>query len=121
MEDNRLFKIFEARGLSKAEKLVAKEVLRGLSYKIIADNMCLSVATVKYHNTQIFKKFKVASKSEFMFIINSLYSGEITTKSLDSNVDEVLNIKKEIEEIKKDLNNLKSTIDKSIFKLPSGR
>lgn len=59
-------KQFDPDNLNKAERLVADELLKGMKSKDIGLKLHLSEATVKFHNTNIFKKVGVKSCKEFI-------------------------------------------------------
>lgn len=50
--------------LSERELEILTNLSRGNSYKIIADNVCISIDTVRYHIRNIYKKLHVHSQSE---------------------------------------------------------
>ena len=50
--------------LSEREKDILINLSRGNSYKIIADTVCISLDTVRYHIRNIYKKLHVHSQSE---------------------------------------------------------
>jgi len=53
-------------GHSRAQALVAEKLLEGLSNDEIASNLAISNKTVKFHCTQIYRKFGVVSRSQYM-------------------------------------------------------
>lgn len=59
-------KQYDPDNLNKAERLVADELLKGMKSKDIGLKLHLSEATVKFHNTNIFKKIGVKSCKEFI-------------------------------------------------------
>lgn len=73
MEYIKLDEIFTMRRLTKAEKLVAHTTLSGLKADEIADKLCLSSRTIKFHLTSIYRKFGAISKSSFVQSVNDLY------------------------------------------------
>jgi len=50
--------------LSDREKEVLTCLMKGMSYKMIADACCISIDTVKFHIKRIYEKLQVNSKSE---------------------------------------------------------
>jgi DNA-binding NarL/FixJ family response regulator len=59
-------KIYKA--LSEREIDIVNAVLEGLSYKLIADKLYISIDTVRTHIKSIYKKLKINSKSELFKI-----------------------------------------------------
>lgn len=60
--------------LSPKEHQVVQCVVEGLSYKLIADRMSISINTVRHHIRNIYAKLQINSKAE---LIKKSYSGEI--------------------------------------------
>jgi DNA-binding NarL/FixJ family response regulator len=60
---NPLQKLTESK-LTQREEQIVKGLVDGLSYKLIADRLCISVDTVRYHIKNIYTKLEVNSKSE---------------------------------------------------------
>ncbi len=54
--------------LSKREKEILTELTRGNSYKMIADILNLSIDTIRYHITKIYKRLHVHNQSEAVAI-----------------------------------------------------
>ena len=54
----------ESYNLTDREMEILKCLVDGMSYKLIADNCCLSIDTVSSHIKNIYKKLQVHSKSE---------------------------------------------------------
>lgn len=50
--------------LSEREKEILASLSKGNSYKMIADSVCISIDTVRYHIRNIYKKMHVHSQSE---------------------------------------------------------
>jgi DNA-binding NarL/FixJ family response regulator len=50
--------------LSDREKQILTNLSKGNSYKMIADSICISIDTVRYHIRNIYKKMHVHSQSE---------------------------------------------------------
>ena len=50
--------------LSDREKEILSSLSKGNSYKMIADSVCISIDTVRYHIRNIYKKMHVHSQSE---------------------------------------------------------
>jgi len=63
------FKTFSANVelLSKAERAVFDLYMKGLSAPDIANQLCLSMNTIKSHNKRIYKKLNVSSRKELLF------------------------------------------------------
>ncbi len=55
---------FKKYTLSKCEKLVFAEAIHGCSSNEMADRICISPKTVKFHLTKIFSKLGVRNKNE---------------------------------------------------------
>jgi DNA-binding CsgD family transcriptional regulator len=62
----------KTKTLSPAERSVFNLYIKGLSAKEIADEMYLSINTIKTHNKRIFSKLGVASREELLLYINML-------------------------------------------------
>lgn len=60
--------MFERIGFSKMEKAIALLLLDGLSNKDIANKLFISVATVKTHVNNLYKKLPSALKQRMMSI-----------------------------------------------------
>jgi DNA-binding NarL/FixJ family response regulator len=60
---NPLQKLTESK-LTQREEQIVKGLVDGLSYKLIADRLGISVDTVRYHIKNIYTKLEVNSKSE---------------------------------------------------------
>ncbi len=60
--------------LSSKEHQVVQGVVDGLSYKLIADRMGISINTVRHHIRNIYTKLQINSKAE---LIKKSFSGEI--------------------------------------------
>jgi len=52
--------------LTKREKEILKEVSMGLSTKLIADKLCISVRTVETHRINLMKKMEVHNSAELI-------------------------------------------------------
>lgn len=63
-----------ASPLSSREREIVIGLVDGLSYKLIADRMFISIDTVRYHIRNIYKKLQVNSKAE---VISKSLKGEI--------------------------------------------
>ena len=61
-------------GLTKKENEIVNALVDGLSYKLIADRMEISIDTVRFHIRNIYRKLHVNSKSE---VISKSLKGEI--------------------------------------------
>ncbi|PBQ34221.1 DNA-binding response regulator [Sphingobacteriaceae bacterium] len=60
---NPLQKLTESK-LTQREEQIVKTLVDGLSYKLIADRLSISVDTVRFHIKNIYTKLEVNSKSE---------------------------------------------------------
>lgn len=60
--------------LSERETEIVKALADGLSYKLIADKLALSVDAIRYHIKSVYKKLQVNSKAE---VIRKVFRGEI--------------------------------------------
>lgn len=60
--------------LSEKEKEIVVGLVDGLSYKLIADRMSISLETVRFHIKNIYRKLHVHSKAE---VISKSLKGEI--------------------------------------------
>ena len=56
--------------VSKAESRVVEFLKEGYTNSQIADRLCVSEKTVKFHLTSIYKKYDVKSRSEFLALMN---------------------------------------------------
>jgi DNA-binding NarL/FixJ family response regulator len=64
----------EDAGLTPREKEIVIGLVDGLSYKMIADRMSISIDTIRFHIKNIYKKLQVNSKAE---VISKSLRGEI--------------------------------------------
>lgn len=55
-----------AEDLSEREKQVVDGIVAGLSYKLVADNMSISIDTVRKHIKSIYRKLQINSKGELI-------------------------------------------------------
>jgi DNA-binding NarL/FixJ family response regulator len=55
-----------AEGLSEKERAIVLAIVDGLSYKLVADRVGLSIDTVRYHIKNIYRKLQVNSKAELI-------------------------------------------------------
>ncbi|MBU0474185.1 MAG: response regulator transcription factor [Bacteroidetes bacterium] len=62
------------RELSTREKEIVVALVDGLSYKLVADRLDISIDTVRQHIRSIYRKLNVNSKAE---VISKSYKGEI--------------------------------------------
>ena len=115
MQPERLDTIFKANKISKAERLVLHEIVKGLRSVDIADRLCLSYKTVKFHNTNIYRKFSVKSNSELISKINRMYYGVEPLKELKITQGE-------LDEVRKDMFDMKKKVDMlvHVINLPKG-
>jgi DNA-binding NarL/FixJ family response regulator len=60
--------------LTQKEQEIVSGIVDGLSYKMIADRMSISIETVRFHIKNIYKKLHVNSKGE---VISKSFRGEI--------------------------------------------
>jgi DNA-binding NarL/FixJ family response regulator len=60
--------------LTQKEKQIIQALTEGLSYKLIADRISISIDTVRFHIKNIYRKLQVNSKSE---VINKYHKGEL--------------------------------------------
>lgn len=70
--------LMETKGLSPREIEVAHLVYRGMTNKAIAEELFISEKTAKYHCTNIYRKFKVKSRVQFVLMmvqIEKAYNG----------------------------------------------
>lgn len=58
--------------LSNREKDIAHGIVEGLSYKLIADRYKISIDTVRMNIRNIYRKYKINSKSELISIVSGL-------------------------------------------------
>jgi len=73
-KDPTLVKNKRKTPLSKREREIVIGLVDGLSYKLVADRMSISIDTVRYHIKNIYKKLQVNSKAE---VISKSVKGEI--------------------------------------------
>jgi DNA-binding NarL/FixJ family response regulator len=59
------------KSLTKREKEIAEAILDGLSYKLIASKLNISLDTVRMHIKNIYKKLNINSKGELFKIMNT--------------------------------------------------
>lgn len=64
----------DLQSLTTKENQVVKGLVDGLSYKLIADRLSVSIETVRFHIKNIYRKLEVNSKCE---VIVKAYRGEI--------------------------------------------
>lgn len=62
----------KTKSLSPAERSVFNLYVQGFSAKEIADQLFLSINTIKTHNKRIFSKLNIASREELLLYINML-------------------------------------------------
>ncbi len=55
--------------LTERESEIAALLLKGRTYKMIADELCLSENTVKTHIKNIYSKFNIQSKTELIKLL----------------------------------------------------
>ena len=60
--------LVEATTLSDRETEILKKISDGTGYKNIADELCISIHTVRYHIRNIYNKFQVNSQTEAIAI-----------------------------------------------------
>lgn len=60
-----------SKALSLTEKVILTRVQKGLTIEEIAEDLNLSVPTIKTHRTRIFKKLKVKSMGEALTVISN--------------------------------------------------
>lgn len=69
--------------ISNAERNVIAYLQQGLSNFDIADKLCVSEKTVKFHLTNIYKKYEVRSRSELISKLVGWSTPEVTMKELN--------------------------------------
>lgn len=67
-------KKYKSERLTPKEKQIVEALTEGLSYKLIADKLGMSMDTVRFHIKNIYRKLHVNSKAE---VISKAYRGEI--------------------------------------------
>jgi DNA-binding NarL/FixJ family response regulator len=60
--------------LSDKEREIVVGLVDGLSYKLIADRLCVTIETVRFHIKNIYRKLHVHSKAE---VITKSLKGDI--------------------------------------------
>ncbi len=65
---------FKTEALTLKEKEIVEALTEGLSYKLIADKLSISMDTVRFHIKNIYRKLHVNSKAE---VIGKAFRGEI--------------------------------------------
>lgn len=67
------------RELTNCEKKVVTELLKGIPNKEIAENLDVSVKTVKFHLTNIYAKISVKNREQAIISLtgNKLFPGSI--------------------------------------------
>lgn len=69
-----IYKTFDLdRTLSTMEKVILLHVQKGLTIEEIADNLNLSVSTIKTHRMRIFKKLQVSTMPEALTVIGNYH------------------------------------------------
>ena len=69
-----IYKTFDLdRTLSTMEKVILLHVQKGLTIEEIADNLNLSVSTIKTHRIRIFKKLQVSTMPEALTVIGNYH------------------------------------------------
>lgn len=61
--------------LSKAEKLVFDLIPLGLNRTEMAERLCLSVGTIRFHLTSIYRKLNVKNKCQLLYLIHKQSGG----------------------------------------------
>ena len=69
LEINNLEDIFKEFQITEREQDVAKLVLNGKSNQAIADELFITISTVKMHVYNIYKKFKVNKRADFIKLL----------------------------------------------------
>jgi len=64
----------DEHNLTPREKQIIQGLVDGLSYKLIADRLTISVDTIRYHIKKIYTKLQINSKSE---LINKSLKGQL--------------------------------------------
>lgn len=67
----------EAENVSKKEKQILEQVVKGRKNREIAAQLFMSEQTVKAHLNHIFKKFKVSSRSQLISLLLSSANGKM--------------------------------------------
>lgn len=62
---------FKNYGLTEREQQIAELLFQGFTYKNIADQLFISLPTVKTHVSNIYKKCKVKTRNELTYILSS--------------------------------------------------
>ena len=70
--------------LSKAERAVFELYLKGLSAPDIANQLHISMNTIKSHNKRIYKKLNVSSRKELLFLARMMNLVEQNENNADS-------------------------------------
>lgn len=61
--------------LTKTERLVVHNLVKGLTYQEIADQMEVSINSVRHHVKNIYKKLQVQSRNKLLDKVKQLYAG----------------------------------------------
>lgn len=61
--------------LTKTERLVVHNLVKGLTYQEIADQMDVSINSVRHHVKNIYKKLQVRSRNKLMDKVKQMFSG----------------------------------------------
>ena len=70
----RMYKTFDLdRTLTIVEKVILLRVQKGLTIEEIADNLNLSVSTIKTHRMRIFKKLQVSTIAEALTVVGNYH------------------------------------------------
>lgn len=70
---NRFTQILRMNKLTRGQAAVTEQLLAGKSNAEIATELKTSEKAVKFHNTEIYKKFGVKSRSELMAKLMPIY------------------------------------------------
>lgn len=68
-QDNQSSRMFQFENLSERERQVANLLLQGKTYRKIADELCISENTVKFHVKNVYLKFNIQSRTQLIDLI----------------------------------------------------
>ena len=72
LKRKRFLESFKRAGLSKSEAEVCVYAIQGFSSKEISEKLFVSVKTIKFHFTNIFKKLKIFNRSQIIWRVYPL-------------------------------------------------
>ncbi|MCI8468192.1 MAG: helix-turn-helix transcriptional regulator [Eggerthellaceae bacterium] len=68
--------VFDEMGLSSQERCIARLIMQGLTYREIAERVCLVERTVKYHASRLYAKARVDNRRGFEAYVRQAMAGD---------------------------------------------